>query len=443
MFHWWYVPVGVLLVMVLLVAAWICSMCRDMPLQNCLAVFGNLKLTLPGFLKKFALSGKRDYSTLPEPLVMADGTAVSTPEQFEKRRAEILALFEEQVYGTLPKAGFTTSFEVIEEGEALGGAALRRQIKMIITTEKGSSEALMLLYLPKGNQPVPVVLGLNFRGNHTVLNDTAILPSCFFDTSGGKWEKDRGRAAYRWNIVDSVHRGYGVATIYAGDFALDKKECYANQVIGLFDEPEFKAVGAWAFGLLRGVDYLLTDSFIDHSHIAVVGHSRLGKAAVWAGANDLRIGLVISNESGNTGASLSRGNHGETVYSVNMAFPYWFCSAYAAYGKNENALPVDQNLLLAAIAPRKLYIASAEDDLWSDPQGAFNSLNSAKSAFSLYYGPDVLPDGMETYLPAGRGFACRSMGTHMRKGLHDITAEDWRFYLDYMDRYFAPEKAPA
>lgn len=433
-----WILLGVLVFLILVVGAWLCSMRRNMPWQNCLAVLGNLKISLPRFLRDYALTGPRDYSTLPAPLVMADGTAVTTPEQFEARKEEILRLFERHVYGPLPRDGFAASFEVVEEGDALNGSALRRQVRITVTTEKGSSDALMLLYIPKQERPAPVVMGLNFQGNPTVLEDKAILPSCACDTSDGKWEEKRGSCACRWNIAQCVARGYAVATVYSADFAPDRKERFRNRVIGLFDEPEFKAVGAWAFGISRMADYLLTDPAIDGGRMAVVGHSRLGKAALWAGANDARLGLVISNDSGNTGASLSRGNHGETVYSINMAFPHWFSSGYARYGKNENALPVDQNLLLAAIAPRRLYVASAEDDLWADPQGAFNSLKSAKAAFALYY-DSVLPDDMETYPPVGEVFHCESMGVHIRRGGHDITPEDWKHYLDYMDRYFGKE----
>ena len=440
MFHWWYIPIGFVVLIVILLAAWLCSMHRNMPWRNCLAILGNLKVKLPGFLRRYALGGERDYSTLPDPLTMADGRKVTTAEQFPERREEILRQFEETVYGCFPKSGFQTAFEVVEEGDALNGTALRKQIKITVATEKGTSEALMLLHIPKQGTPAPVVIGLNFRGNHTVLGDREILPSYAFDQSNPKWEEKRGSAAYRWNIVDSVSRGYAVATIYSADFAPDSKETYGSRVISLFDEPEFRAVGAWAFGLLRGVDYLVMDPAIDASHIAVVGHSRLGKAAVWAGANDERIGLVISNDSGNTGASLSRGNHGETVYTINMAFPHWFASGYAQYGKKESELPVDQNLLLASIAPRKLYVASAEDDLWADPQGAFNSLKSSKSAFGLYYGTQVLPEEMQTYLPVGEAYFCESMGAHIRTGGHDINGDDWKHYLNYMDQYFIPKE---
>ena len=431
-----WILLGIAAFLALVILLWMCSMHRNMPWQNCLAALSNLKIRLPGFLKQYALSGERDYSNLPEPLVMADGTPVTAKEQFPARREEILRLFEKHVYGVLPKSGFRTSFEVVEEGDALDGTAIRRQVKITVSTEQGSSDALMALYCPKTDQKVPAIVGLNFRGNHTVLSDKTLLPSYSLNISDGKWEAKRGSCADRWNIADSVARGYAVATVYSADFAPDQKENYDSRVAGLFAEPEFKAIGIWAFGIARMVDYLMEDPSIDHDRIAVVGHSRLGKAAVWAGANDERIGLVISNDSGNSGASLSRGNHGETICTINMAFPHWFCSEYQKYGKNENALPVDQNLLLACMAPRKLYVASAEEDLWSDPQGAFFSLKSAAKAFAMYHA-EVLPEEMETYPPVGKAFHCESMGTHIRGGGHDITAEDWKHYLNFMDQYFA------
>jgi hypothetical protein len=432
---WWLIPLVIVLLPAVLIAVWALSMRRNMPWQNIVAVTSNLKIKISPALRKYALSGDRDYSTLPDPLIMEDGTAVQTQEQFEQRRSEILSLFSHYVYGMLPKAGFTTSFEVVEQGDALEGNAVRKQVKITTSTSKGASDALMLLYLPKQAKKCPVIVGLNFRGNHTVLDDPAIIPSYTIDTSDEKWEEKRGSAAARWNIVESISRGYAVACIHSADLAPDKKDQYNSRVVALFDDAEFKAVGAWAFGILRGVDYLLQEDAISHDHIAVVGHSRLGKAALWAAANDTRIGMVLSNDAGNTGSSLSRGNHGETVCTINMGMPHWFCSNYYAFGKNENALPVDQNLLLAAIAPRKLYIGNAEDDLWADPQGSFNALQSAKKAFALYY-DEVLPDELQTYPEVNTAFFCQSMGIHLRSGWHDIQAADWKFYLDYMDRYF-------
>lgn len=433
-FHWWYIPLGLVLLIVVLLVVLVCFMRSMLPWRNMVAMTSNFQLNLSDSMKEYATGGERDYSTLPDPLVMEDGTAVETEAQFEKRRAEILALFEEYVYGTMPKDGFDTMFEVVEQGEALNGAAVRKQIKITVSTEKGSSDALMLLYVPNTDQPSPVVIGLNSSGNHAALDDPKILMPYTLEEESEDREEERGSKEYRWNISDSISRGYAVATIYFEDFAPDNADTYDSRVISLFDEEDFKAVGAWAFGLMRGVDYLVEDTDIDPEHIAVIGHSRLGKAAVWAGANDTRIGMVISNDSGNSGASLSRDNHGETVASINRLFPYWFCSNYAEYGNHEDELPVDQNLLLASIAPRHLYVASAEGDLWSDPQGAWNSLMSAQDAFALY-GLETLPES-ETQPDIDTSLWSEAVGYHVRTGWHEMQEDDWAFYLEYMDTYF-------
>lgn len=436
MFHWWYIPLGLLALPLLGVAALLCFMRYMMPWKNCCSILIGLKVKLPKVLESHARGLHRSNITVPDVLTMADGTKVTTPEQFEKRREEMLSLFERYVYGTFPRSGYTTEFTVLEEGEALGGVALRRQVKITVRTEKGASDALMLLYLPRGEQPAPVILGLNSRGNHAVSAEEAVLPSFSFDTQDGKWKESRGKFAYRWNIADSVSRGYAVATIFSSDFAPDSGKTFRDRVVGLFYEPDFRTISAWAFGLHRAVDYLVSCPEVDGSHIAVVGHSRLGKAAIWAGANDRRIGLVISNDSGNSGASLSRDNHGETVRTINAAFPHWFTPAYGQFGNKVNELPVDQHMLLASIAPRKVYVANGWMDLWSDPQGAFQSLQAAKSAFALFYGDQVLPDNMSTYLPVGEAWFCPSMGIHIREGGHEMLPQDWVHYLDYMDRYF-------
>lgn len=439
-FHWWYIPIAIVVLLVAILVGFMLWVHSMLPWSNMVSMTSNFKVELSQSMKDFALSGERDYSTLPEVLEMEDGTPVETEAQFDARRQEILSLFEENVYGPLPKDGFTTSFEVVEEGDALDGTALRRQVKITVKTDKGSSDALMLLYLPKTDEPVPVVVGLNFNGNHTVLDDDAILPSYANEQTDEELEESRGSKTERWNIENAVSRGYGIATIYCNDFAPDNSKTYNIRVISLFDEPEFKAVSAWAFGIMRAVDYLSEDPAVDASRIADIGHSRLGKAALWAGANDERIALVISNDSGNTGASLSRDNHGETVKSINAFFPHWFSSAYKEYGSDPSSLPVDQHLLLACIAPRKVYVACAEGDLWADPQGAWNSLMASRPAFELY-GLEVVSESClsegETQPHAGQYCWSESMGYHCRAGWHDVQSEDWAFYLDYMDKYLA------
>ena len=437
-FRWWYIPLGILLLLVILIAALVLWMHSMLPWPNMIAMTSNFQMELSDGIHAAAVGGQRDYSTLPEVLTMQDGTPVTTEREFAARRTEILALFEENVYGVLPKTGYSTSFQIEEEGEALDGKATRRQVRITVTTEKGSSDAMLLLYLPNTDEPSPVVVGLNFNGNHTVLDDPAILPSCANEKDEEALAAERGKSTGRWSIAEAIERGYGVATVWCNDFAPDDAKGYTSRVVGLFDEPEFKAVGAWAFGIHRCVDYLVEAPEVDARRIADIGHSRLGKAAVGAGANDERIALVISNDSGNTGASLTRENHGETLKSINAMFKHWFCTRYQQYGADANALPVDQHLLLACVAPRKLYVASADGDLWADPQGAWNSFMASRPAFELY-GLETPPDGCladgETQPHGGMSVWTEAMGYHSRAGWHNVLPEDWAYYLDYMDKY--------
>lgn len=381
----------------------------------------------------------RDYTTLPELMRMEDGTPVETPEQFALRRAELLDLFEKNVYGYMPKDGYSVSFDVLEEGSALDGAAVRKQIKITVTTAKGSSDAIMLLYLPKSAQPVPVVAGLNFSGNHQVLQDDAIIASASFE---GEIPADaRGVGADSWCIAEAIKRGYGMATVYAADFAPDTRDGYNSRVISLFDNDDFMTVGAWAFGIMRMVDYLETDPAVDASRIADVGCSRLGKAAVWAGALDERIALVISSVSGNSGASLSRGSKGETVADANLLYTHWFSSVYKTYNDRVDELPVDQHELLACVAPRYLYVGGAEEDTVTDPQNSWNSLMFARDAFRVY-GLGVIEDDAVEYLeeqpaPDTRLFS-ESMAYHLRSGGHGITPVDWENHFDFMGTIWKP-----
>ena len=192
------------------------------------------------------------------------------------------------------------------------------------------------------------------------------------------------------------------------------------------------ALAAWGWGLSRALDYLESDSGVDAARVAVFGHSRMGKAAVWAGARDTRFAMVVSNASGCGGAALSRRRFGETVRRINTAYPYWFCDAFHKYGDNEDLLPFDQHELLALIAPRPLYVESGSEDRWSDPQGEFLGLAHASPVYELYgyegFTTSERP-GVEQPVVKGR------TGTHIRAGRHEILLYDWLRYLDFADRF--------
>lgn len=373
--------------------------------------------------------------TLPELLRSSNGQPINDIASWQQeRRPELLELFSKHVYGYVPDEPFKLLHRLHEyDAEALDGKAVRKQVQLTVERDDLYHSFDLLIYQPKHvSGKIPVFLGLNFHGNHTVHADENIMIA-----SG--WQRDneaaRGSQASRWEVEEIVARGYAVATVYYGSIAPDDPKLFRNGVLSLFPEhrgnDDWQAIGAWAWGLSRALDHIEQDEELDAERVIVHGHSRLGKAALWAGALDQRFAAVISNNSGCGGASLSRRIFGETVTAINLRFPHWFSRSFHSYNGHENELPVDQHMLLAMIAPRPLYIASASEDQWADPHGEFLGGKYASPIYDLYGFDSLSNDEM----PEAEHPLLKRVSYHLRTGPHDITLYDWQRYLDFTDHF--------
>ena len=386
---------------------------------------------------------------LPDPLVCRDGRRVEDAAAWrERRRPELLDLFAEHVYGRTPETGEArrrASREVLEgPTPALGGKALRTQWRVWPVGRDGPHFDL-LVHAPAGKPGRhPAFLGLNFGGNHTTTTGEGVRPPSSWVTrewaTGPEGRADpgkRGAQAGRWQLERVVGRGYAVATLYYGDLEGDAPGRWREGIRGHLSggktpgPGEWGAIGAWAWGLSRALDALESHPAVDPRRVAVIGHSRNGKAALWAGAQDERFALVISNQSGCGGAALSRRDYGETLGIITGKFPHWFEPGLGAYQGRESELPVDQHELLALAAPRPVHVGSAVEDRWADPRGEFLAAVAAGPVYRLLGKADL---GTADLPPPGRAIG-GSVGYHLREGRHDINAEDWGHYLDFADRH--------
>ena len=386
--------------------------------------------------------------TLPDPLVMANGERVRDARTWQdRRREEILDLYRTEVFGRNPLRRPKPTVKVNSvDLHALGGKAVRKQVTFWFAGENHGPKMDLLIYLPPGpRKPSPVFLGLSFAGNQTVSADPGIElgeewvrdPASKAMVKRRASEKSRGAAAEQWQLEKILEHGYGLATIYYGDIEPDFDGGIQYGVRPLFFKPdqtapaadEWGAIGAWAWGLSRAMDYLAADRGVDARHVAVFGHSRLGKTALWAAAQDTRFAMAISNESGEGGAAISRRDFGERTTDLNTRFPHWFCANFRKYNDREDQMPFDSHMLLALVAPRPLYVASAEGDQWSDPRGEFLGAANASPVYQLLGKQGLGTDQM----PAIHEPIMHTVAYHIRAGKHAVTAYDWEQYLKFSD----------
>lgn len=417
--------------------------------------------------------------TLPNPLVKKDGMPITNARQWPARRAEIRSLFTEEMYGRVPGRPEKMAFHVLDnDPKALDGKATRRQIRIDFMGDPNGPHMDLLVYLPNSHCEitagqtsgsssqqnsdlshqkqhrtkgrVPIILGLNFWGNHAIHADPGIrLATTWMEESkNNPWvdlsgvhnhratDTCRGVNASQWPIERIIDRGYGVATAYRGDIDPDHTDSFNESIRAAYPDLQgvgdnFSAIGGWAWSLSRAMDYLQTDKQVDAKRVAVWGWSRLGKAALWAGATDERFALVISNESGAGGAKLFRHGIGENILRLNTVFPHWYCQNFRKYNGLDTTLPFDQHMMLSLIAPRPLYIASAIEDVNADPKGEFAATRALNPVYALL-GASGMPADV---WPSVDHPIMGRIGYHVRSGNHAVTDYDWTQFLAFADKY--------
>jgi (4-O-methyl)-D-glucuronate---lignin esterase len=378
--------------------------------------------------------------TLPDPLTFNNGQRLKSAHDWLRRRQEILGLFEQNVFGRNPTPASRTRFHHFDvDRNALGGRAIRKQITIHLTSLKTGPVETLLLYLPaNARKPAPLILALNFMGNQSVIPDPGVKRGMIwgFNTHEKQeaQEDSRGKDP-EFEIEKILAHGYGFATIYYQEIEPDFEGGYARGIRPLFRSPgqlepapdEWGAIGAWSYGLSRAMDYLERDSDVDGRHVGLMGFSRLGKTALWAGALDRRFAMVLSACPGEGGASLMRRNYGETIQNLVERFPYWFAGNFRKFAGKAEQLPVDAHELIALIAPRPVYVTAAEEDRWADPKGEFLALVAAGPVYELLgkkgLGTDQMPEINQPIM--------HTLGFHIRTGKHAVTDFDWDQFMTF------------
>jgi hypothetical protein len=390
---------------------------------------------------------------LPDPLVTFDGRKVETRDQWEKeRKPELKALFQHYMYGYLLPPVEVSAKELHADPKAFGGKATLREIALQLGGEKGRVLHVLLVVPNERKGPVPVFLGLNFTGNHTLVGDPGVAIPAVWMRQGGKGddvvnnratEKGRGKNIGTWALEQSIDRGYAVASCYYGDIFPDKAD-FNDGVFPQFFQPKEGqkspgdtapgAIAMWAWGLHRIIDHLATRPELDKSRIAVTGHSRLGKTALLAAAFDERIALAIPHQAGcgGTGPSRSKNPKAESVQRINTSFPHWFDDNFKKFNEANDRIPFDQHCLVALCAPRPVLYTNGIEDQWANPDGQFEMLKAASPVYKLCGSEGV---GAAEMPPLGK-LIDSPLGYYVRTGPHVSDPDYWKTFLDYADKFF-------
>ena len=387
--------------------------------------------------------------TLPDPLLLANGKPVRDAKTWnEKRRPEIVRLFEENQYGRSPGRPAGMSFDVFDKGTpAFDGKAVRRQVTIYFSADKAGPKMDLLVYVPaNASGPVPLLLNLGFSANSSTVNDAGVKVGEVWGRDKKKVPASQGANFGRTNVARLLDAGLGFATVYYGDIDPDFLGGVPYGVRALYLKPgqtapapdEWGSIAAWAWGLSRAMDYLETDKGVDAKRVAIMGVSRLGKTVMWAGARDPRIAMVIASCSGEGGAALSRRNYGETIAHLTEAtrYPYQFAGNYAKFANQVDRFPVDGHMLVALIAPRPVLLQTGDKDFWSDPKGEFLAAVAAGPVYRL-----LGKQGLDTdQMPAAGSPILHTIGYTMHAGGHGTIPSDWDQFLAFMQMHLQAKR---
>jgi len=393
----------------------------------------------------------KNYS-LPDPFVMLGGRRVTSREQWHKeRRSELKTLFQQYMYGSLPPKPVRQRATIAAEyPDFLAGKATLKLIR-IDMGEAGSPQIDLMLVLPnQRTTPAPVFLAMNFAGNQSLTADPRVPLARGWVYKDGKGvtnhlctEASRNADVnhwprHEWPLTEIIGRGYALATFYSGDIDSDRAEVsngvyawLANGDPARNNPTNRGSIAAWAWGFHRCVDYLISDRDINAQRIAVLGHSRQGKAALLAGAFDERIALVVPHQAGCGGTAPSRGKVGESVKRINTSFPHWFNAAFKQFNDEPERLPFDQNCLVALCAPRPVLFSNATEDQWANPTGQFEVLRAADPVYG-FLGVEGLN---AAEMPPPGHLVDSRLGYYIRDGMHSMTTGDWVIFLNFADRH--------
>ena len=433
-FPWWAKLLVVVLAVVIVFLCFSYGMIRyfvgdTLGFKGILSMVSYGGFELPEGFRNFVLDVDRSYPGLPQLLTNNAGEPVKTLEEYDARRAEMLDLYETYMYGVTPTEGFNTEFNLVESGFLLDGKIQRHQVRITVSNEYGSNDAMLLIYAPAKAEKYGMFIGLNFSGNTAVWTDEKILPSVTQGEIG-----ERGGESSNWPIELLIDSGFGLATMYYGDWAEDNQETYRNQVLKLFPEETCTAFSAWAFGIMRGIDYLEQIEQVDPNAIGTAGHSRLARVSLWAGACDPRIDLVTAS----CGGGLVRSPLFAKI-DTDGTSNHWFTPAYYSYEGRDQELPVDIHMLYALIADRNLYISIGQQDLASDPKATWDALQEAKVVWKDIYHKEVIPDSTYEEVTPDHPVFSEGVAVHVHDEGHLMTTEDWQHYITYMKTFVNPK----